>query len=700
MANCESLDEGAKEQFWLCTICLQQFKEPKQLPCFHRYCRECLKQLLERHRGASVVSCPECRDEFTVPIEGIDGFKTDLYMINMIENIKMRKSIEDNERRECYACLKTLKMAAYCSKCKGFLCHSCYVYHMTNNTLRDHRAHVIGLKDQNLTLEKLGALQEPPKCQSHPEVFCQLCCKTCCNLPICVHCINGCHRNHDISDVSALAVEEARRLDQELKILDQRKEKLNEMSEKVDEIRNDLILDVSEKKRNYQTDYDSDVGKFRKELKAREYHYEMRKTAVKEMYDKLFEEIKREAEDEFKKLEQEYNEELESSHAKLQIMDCDRKDFMKNIQKRLEERLSGFDDTSQRIVDAAKRYENIAETARSVLKTKHLWTSVQCIPVICDSIRVETGRRIPELETPTCIECKFKVKEDDKVLADIEEISGQNGWFITGMTRCYDENVAISGPTSESFQSHITLINTEGKVLRQEKLKASVRWAYRVCAYLSQFVVSTVCWPNEIGLYNVGDGSYIKRNIPGIVGNWPVRRYVRCLATDIVRNRILVGAYDSRDVYVFDDHLNICSITSLPDVMEYPWNIAVTEDKLLVCDFLGQRAYILSMAGSKGKILHELLSPAVEGCEWRPFSLCTERNGSIYVLWEGKVSDEWKCFLVQYSKTGDQLPAVIPLYQHDARCVTTTESNNREQVVVATLKSGKLITYNLVSVCV
>lgn len=145
------------EKFCQCPICLQQYKEPKLLPCLHRYCSDCLKQLIERDQFLNTLSCPECRSDFEIPEGGIAGFKTDFHMKNIIEYIELQKSLEGGQMRICCDCLNKAKVAAYCFKCKDFLCQECYNTHLTKSILKDHKKHTFSLEDiksNHLALEK------------------------------------------------------------------------------------------------------------------------------------------------------------------------------------------------------------------------------------------------------------------------------------------------------------------------------------------------------------------------------------------------------------------------------------------------------------------------------------------------------------------------------------------------------------------
>ena len=46
------------EEHLTCAICLEQFKDPKVLPCLHSFCHECIIKL--EHTENSI-TCPECR---------------------------------------------------------------------------------------------------------------------------------------------------------------------------------------------------------------------------------------------------------------------------------------------------------------------------------------------------------------------------------------------------------------------------------------------------------------------------------------------------------------------------------------------------------------------------------------------------------------------------------------------------------------
>ena len=62
MAQAPSLADNLGEHLE-CAVCLEQYKEPKVLPCLHTFCKRCLQGLLTHTREglAWKIKCPTCR---------------------------------------------------------------------------------------------------------------------------------------------------------------------------------------------------------------------------------------------------------------------------------------------------------------------------------------------------------------------------------------------------------------------------------------------------------------------------------------------------------------------------------------------------------------------------------------------------------------------------------------------------------------
>jgi len=53
-----------------CPICAEPFVEPRQLPCNHVYCVECLERWVANDGQWPRLTCPTCREQFQLPEHG------------------------------------------------------------------------------------------------------------------------------------------------------------------------------------------------------------------------------------------------------------------------------------------------------------------------------------------------------------------------------------------------------------------------------------------------------------------------------------------------------------------------------------------------------------------------------------------------------------------------------------------------------
>ena len=79
------------EEFLRCDICQEQLNTPKELPCLHYFCCDCLKGLVRASGLASggVFACPTCRGEATVPEGGVKAFPTNFHVVRLEKMIKV-----------------------------------------------------------------------------------------------------------------------------------------------------------------------------------------------------------------------------------------------------------------------------------------------------------------------------------------------------------------------------------------------------------------------------------------------------------------------------------------------------------------------------------------------------------------------------------------------------------------------------------
>ncbi|KAH7678489.1 hypothetical protein AAVH_41610, partial [Aphelenchoides avenae] len=68
-----------------CPVCLELFTEPKVLGCGHCFCKKCINATPRGFAGAMKVTCPECRQESSVPVA---GFPTNYRLLDIVSNLE------------------------------------------------------------------------------------------------------------------------------------------------------------------------------------------------------------------------------------------------------------------------------------------------------------------------------------------------------------------------------------------------------------------------------------------------------------------------------------------------------------------------------------------------------------------------------------------------------------------------------------
>ncbi|KAL8592490.1 hypothetical protein ACOMHN_021432 [Nucella lapillus] len=103
---------GGREDPHTCPICLQDFRDPRFLPCHHTLCADCIVGLADYHRGGRF-PCPACRKFTSLPPEGVIGLQHNFY-------------IQAATSRDDMCPLHTNKeLDLYCVECRESICINC-----------------------------------------------------------------------------------------------------------------------------------------------------------------------------------------------------------------------------------------------------------------------------------------------------------------------------------------------------------------------------------------------------------------------------------------------------------------------------------------------------------------------------------------------------------------------------------------------
>ncbi|KAL3868493.1 hypothetical protein ACJMK2_041294 [Sinanodonta woodiana] len=217
-----------------CGICLQPYKRPKILPCFHSYCEACLASHISKANPDSKFQCPLCRADIDIPDSGASFFQTNFYIDTTEE--------EGNDSEEVSCLCENCdggtkpKAAYYCEVCEQKICEECAQLHKKLKITRDHDL-------TSLTTVRTKKFDQE-KCFEHESEFVDRYCITCEEF-LCSSCDSDVHDQHSIELIAAAANLKRNRLNKELiacekfcanekilKIISQRESAVEEMERK------------------------------------------------------------------------------------------------------------------------------------------------------------------------------------------------------------------------------------------------------------------------------------------------------------------------------------------------------------------------------------------------------------------------------------------------------------------------------------
>ena len=141
----EPLVENLKKQV-TCSICLDTYKDPKILSCFHTFCCKCLEEHARKTHRQGKFRCPECQAEIDLP----EGNRFDRLSTSFIHN-SLLGLLETEDREDLLKppfCSqhKNERLRYFCSSCGACICPVCFA--------EDHRGHEFDVIEKALQEDK------------------------------------------------------------------------------------------------------------------------------------------------------------------------------------------------------------------------------------------------------------------------------------------------------------------------------------------------------------------------------------------------------------------------------------------------------------------------------------------------------------------------------------------------------------------
>ena len=174
-----------------CSICLDQYIDPRTLQCLHSFCIKCLEGL--PLHGDHSLSCPTCRTVVVIPEQGVATLPKAFHLNNFIEVQNLLKRTSGDKKAVCDNCTKQ-GAQLYCPECDKFICHSCNNVHKQWSSLSAHQ--VVGISEVSSKASQMVSVKPVPvmNCPSHNKPL-DLYCVTC-EQPICYLCTIKDHKGH------------------------------------------------------------------------------------------------------------------------------------------------------------------------------------------------------------------------------------------------------------------------------------------------------------------------------------------------------------------------------------------------------------------------------------------------------------------------------------------------------------------------
>ncbi|XP_046365391.2 uncharacterized protein LOC124141428 [Haliotis rufescens] len=260
MATGTKLMKEISDQFLICKICLETFKEPKTLVCLHTFCSGCLQKQIDADSTrpsrygvySRYITCPLCRQKTEIPSGGVRRLQDNFLVSNLTEVVQKRTRCKVPPCEICHTVRPRRNEAcSKCLDCSKLLCKNCVDLHMTTKVTQKHSLiDIEGEKDI--------------ECKSHPEEIVRFYCEPC-EKCICVVCTFQDHRDHEVCCFSDGFEKYKAALDT---LLQQCKGRMGETGQrlKVIEKYESVIKEIRERIRDLAISYISKVRSTEREL--------------------------------------------------------------------------------------------------------------------------------------------------------------------------------------------------------------------------------------------------------------------------------------------------------------------------------------------------------------------------------------------------------------------------------------------------
>ena len=206
MAESQTVAKQALEKLedqLTCAVCLDAFKDPKMLNCFHVFCKDCLQRLVVKDRqGQPSLCCPTCRRSTPLPpTTSVSGLQSAFHVHHLFEIQDALEKMKEPQKVQCEKCKKVSRPAtSFCRDCGQFICARCSDIHADWEEFSLHE--VVSMDQLKGDVSKhVPAKKVTHFCSKHKDQELRLYCETCEEL-ICHDCTIRLHQGHQYDLIS------------------------------------------------------------------------------------------------------------------------------------------------------------------------------------------------------------------------------------------------------------------------------------------------------------------------------------------------------------------------------------------------------------------------------------------------------------------------------------------------------------------
>ena len=229
------------ENLLTCSICLETFKNPRTLPCFHSFCEHCLGKFVKSQRDKALekkieeFNCPTCQSTFSMKLnDDVESLSSSNFIRNMLDVVSVQRQAK-SKATKCskIRCDKTA--IAHCMKCELFMCETCLEFHGSWPAFVKHT--VLWISElTEATAKNHAMLRGKPRCSKHESKVLKFYCQTCEKL-VCRYCMDFDHAKQNHPCVPAEDVADEKRQSFKTSV-DSLEDKLRKGSEALEAVTN------------------------------------------------------------------------------------------------------------------------------------------------------------------------------------------------------------------------------------------------------------------------------------------------------------------------------------------------------------------------------------------------------------------------------------------------------------------------------